>query len=121
MVSRHRTHPASLAVAFGALVLVVAASTACRREVAALAQAGGEKQVATRSVAVPVEGMICQICAGRVKSALKAVHGVADVEVNLETRNAVIQYEDGKVTPEQLAQAIRNLGYQTGAPTPASR
>jgi len=121
MFLRHRAHPGSLAVALGALVLIVAASTACRREVAAVGRAGGEKQVATRSVAVPVEGMICQICAGRVKSALKAVHGVADVEVSLEKRHAVIQYEDGRVTPDQLVRAIRDLGYRTGAPTSASR
>jgi len=121
MFLRHRAHPGSLAVALGALVLIVAASTACRREVAALAQADGERQVATRSVAVPVEGMICQICAGRVKSVLKAVDGVSDVEVSLEKRKAVIQFQDGKVTPDQLALAIRDLGYKTGTPIPASR
>jgi len=116
MLLRHR--PASLAVTLGASVLIVAASTACRREGAASAHAGGEKQVATRSVAVPVEGMICQICAGRVKSALKAVHGVSDVEVRLEKRNAVIQFEDGTVTPDQLMRAITELGYKAGRPAP---
>jgi copper chaperone CopZ len=98
--------------------LIVAASTGCRREVAAVGRGGGEKQAATRGVAVPVDGMICQICAGRVKSALKAVHGVSDVEVSLERRNAVIRYEEAKLSPEQLTRTISELGYKVGVPTP---
>ncbi|MBI3491755.1 MAG: heavy-metal-associated domain-containing protein [Acidobacteria bacterium] len=69
-----------------------------------------------RTVTVPVNGMICVVCAGRVKNALKAVHGVQDAEVNLEKRNATVQYENGKLNLDQLTRAINELGYKAGVP-----
>ena len=109
-------------VAFGlaVLVLVIASSAACQRDATASVQTGGEKRVVVRTVAVPVDGMICVVCAGRVKTALKAVHGVQDAEVNLEKHNAVIQYEDGKVSLDQLTRAINKLGYKAGVPAPTA-
>lgn len=122
MIRLNRMRVVSLSIALTALVLAVSASTGCRRDIAPSAQAGGETQIAGRAVAVPVDGMICQICAGRVKSALKAVHGVQDAEINLERRNAVIQYDDRIVSVDELTRTIADLGYKTGTPAPiASR
>lgn len=110
--------PLFLLLGITAVVVAFAASSACRREPAAAAQSVSQKRVATRTVAMPVDGMICQVCAGGAKLALKAVHGVQDVEVSLEKRNAVIRYEEGKVSPDQLARAITDLGLKPGVPTP---
>ncbi|ODS53758.1 MAG: hypothetical protein ABS36_12555 [Acidobacteria bacterium SCN 69-37] len=71
-----------------------------------------------RAVAVPVDGMICQVCAGNVKSALRRIQGVAHAEVSLEQRKVVIHYQDGKVSADQLTRAITELGYKAGVPTP---
>ena len=71
-----------------------------------------------RTVTVPVDGMICMVCAGRVKNALKAVHGVQNAEVNLAKRDATVQYENGKVSVEELTRTITQLGYKAGVPTP---
>jgi copper ion binding protein len=68
--------------------------------------------VAARTVTVPVEGMICQICAGRVKSTLKDIRGVDEVDVSLEKRHAVVRYDAETVTPDELARAIKKLGYK---------
>ncbi len=100
-----------------ALVLTVAvSSTACQRDTTASAQAAQAKRPEMRTVTVPVDGMICVVCAGRVKTALKAVHGVQDAEVNLEKRNATVQYENGKLNLDQLTRAINELGYKAGVP-----
>lgn len=114
-------HKSTRCVSFGlaALVLVIASSAACKRNTTASAQTASEKRVAVRTVAVPVDGMICVVCAGRVKTALKAVYGVQEAEVNLEKHNATIRYENGTVSLDQLTRAINELGYKAGVPAPA--
>jgi copper chaperone CopZ len=71
-----------------------------------------------RTVTVPVDGMICVVCAGLVKTALKAVQGVQDAEVSLEKRNVRVRYENGTVNLDQLSRAINELGYKAGVPAP---
>lgn len=73
-------------------------------------------QPQTRMVTIPVEGMVCLACTARVKSALKAINGVAEVEVNLADRVARVEYVEGKVSAEQLVSAINRLGYRAGPP-----
>ena len=114
--------------AFGlaALVLTLAvSSTDCRRETTASPQseplaaaAALPKKADVRTVTVPVDGMICMVCAGSVKNALKAVHGVQNAEVNLEKHSATIQYEHGTVSVDELTRAINKLGYKAGVPAP---
>jgi copper chaperone CopZ len=67
-------------------------------------------------VTIPVEGMVCLACTARVKSTLKAINGVTEVEVNLAGRVARVEYLEGKVSPEQLVAAINRLGYRAGPP-----
>lgn len=110
-----------ISVAVITLAVIVTTATACRREPGASAQTVTEKTIATRAVAVPVDGMICQVCAGGVKSALEDIPGVRDVEVSLEKRNAVVHFEEGKVHVDQLTRAITNLGLKAGAPTSVQR
>ncbi len=72
----------------------------------------------TKTVRIPIQGMVCTVCAGKVKRALRALDGVQEVEVSLERREARVRYGEGKVSPEQLVAAISELGYKTGAPVP---
>ena len=74
--------------------------------------------VPTKAVRIPIEGMICTVCAGNVKKTLKSVAGVQEAEISLEKREAVVHYADGKVSPEQLVAAINQLGYKAGKPVP---
>lgn len=73
-------------------------------------------QLDTRVVTIPVEGMVCLACTARVKSTLKAINGVAEVEVNLAGRVVRVEYVEGKVSPQQLVSAINRLGYRAGTP-----
>lgn len=52
----------------------------------------------TKKATIRVEGMKCANCSSSVKKALKATAGVETVEVNHQTQEAVIEYDDAKVT-----------------------
>ena len=72
-----------------------------------------------KTVTIPIEGMSCSACAARVKRTLKAMDGVAEVEISLEHRNARVRYVEGKVSPERLVAVINQLGYKAGTPRAA--
>lgn len=68
----------------------------------------------TRTVHFSVEGMSCASCAARVTRTVKALDGVTAVHVGLAERQARVQYLDGKISPESIAAAVRELGCKTG-------
>lgn len=100
------------------LVFGLSAAPACRRAPQDSTQAAAGQAVAMRTVTVPVNGMVCQVCAGTVKRALKNVEGVQDAEISLEKRSAVIHYDERRIRVEQLTRAIADAGYKPLAPTP---
>lgn len=57
-------------------------------------------------------------CVSKTKQSLRAVPGVAEVEVKLSPGSATVKYDASKVTPEKLARVINDLGYQAGALAP---
>ncbi|WP_309667309.1 heavy metal translocating P-type ATPase [Tabrizicola sp.] len=59
---------------------------------------------------LPVEGMTCASCVGRVERALKAVPGVSGASVNLATERAEVE-ADPTVDRAQLVAAIAASGY----------
>jgi copper ion binding protein len=58
---------------------------------------------------LPVEGMSCAACSGRVERALRAVPGVTGAAVNLATGRAEVT---GTAAPAAVIGAIRQAGYQ---------
>jgi copper chaperone len=61
---------------------------------------------------IKVEGMSCMHCQLRVKKAVEAVEGVQRVDVNLQTKQVTVDYEEGKVNLEKVKAAIRETGYE---------
>jgi Cu+-exporting ATPase len=59
---------------------------------------------------LPVTGMTCASCVGRVERSLKKVPGVTDVSVNLATEEAYVQ-ASGAAGAAVLADAVRKAGY----------
>ncbi len=57
-----------------------------------------------------VQGMTCQHCVRAVERALRGVHGVEDVTVDLEQARAVVRASD-EVTTDELSQAVAEAGY----------
>lgn len=70
----------------------------------------------TIGISLPVEGMTCASCVGRVEAALRKVEGVQDVAVNLATERADLHADPG-VDRLALVQAIEKAGYDVPAGT----
>ena len=69
---------------------------------------------ATAEFRLPVEGMSCASCAGRVERALKQLPGVEDASVNLATEIAEVRGTALPATAD-IARAIEDAGYSVGA------
>ena len=61
-------------------------------------------------LSLPVEGMTCASCVGRVERALNAVPGVHRAAVNLATERADITFT-GAADPQAVVRAIQSVGY----------
>ena len=65
---------------------------------------------------IPVGGMTCVTCEIAVRNALKKVNGVASAHVSVATKNATIDYDPVKTSPDQLVTAINSTGYRASLP-----
>lgn len=61
---------------------------------------------------IKVEGMSCMHCQMRVKKTVEAVEGVQRVDVNLQTKQVTVDYEEGKANIEKVKDAVREAGYE---------
>lgn len=70
-----------------------------------------------RTTTLQIEGMTCGACATSVKIVLGKLDGVSDAKVSFREKRAVVTYDPGKVTPEQMVEAIHaKLPYKATAP-----
>ncbi len=69
---------------------------------------------AAKTITLPVEGMTCASCVGRVEKALKAVPGVAAANVNLAAERAEVELA-GPVDRAALVAAVEGAGYDVPA------
>ena len=65
----------------------------------------------TREWSIPVEGMTCASCVGRVEKALVKLPGVSQATVNLATERASVT-ADLSVTTQTLVDAVKRVGYE---------
>jgi Cu+-exporting ATPase len=69
-------------------------------------------------LALPLEGMTCASCANRIERRLNRMDGV-HATVNYATEQASVDYDPQHVTPEQLVDEVRRIGYDATLPGPA--
>lgn len=67
----------------------------------------------TKKSTIRVDGMKCAKCSGSVEKALKATQGVEKVEVSLERKEVVVEYNDEQVTEAKLREVINATGFKT--------
>lgn len=72
----------------------------------------------SESCTIPVTGMTCAACSGRVQRTLEKTPGVATANVNLMTGAATVAYDPTIVSPERLVNTIRSTGYGADLPVP---
>jgi len=64
---------------------------------------------------MPIEGMTCSSCAGRVEKSLNRLDGV-EASVNFATERASVSFDPDRVAPEQLVGAVAEVGYSASLP-----
>ena len=67
---------------------------------------------------LPVEGMTCSSCAGRVEKSLNQLEGV-EATVNFATERASVSFDPDRVAPEELVEAVEGVGYSASLPARA--
>ena len=68
-----------------------------------------------KTASFKVNGMHCQGCGDKIKSALAKTDGVHKVDVKSADRRVVVDYDAKKLSPEKIAKIISELGYPANA------
>jgi copper chaperone len=63
-----------------------------------------------------IQGMTCGGCVKSVTNALQRETGVEKVEVMLEQGKATIDYDPAQTSPQQLAEAVGDIGFEASIP-----
>jgi Cu+-exporting ATPase len=69
------------------------------------------KSAQTKELIIPIVGMHCANCANTVGRSLKRMPGVDEASVSYASERAVITYDPKRVTPEQMIEMIKSIGY----------
>ncbi len=72
----------------------------------------GTAAAAIRKSTIRIDGMHCKNCSGSVAKVLKATAGVINVDVSHERKEAVVEYDDEKVTEAKLREVINATGFK---------
>jgi len=70
----------------------------------------------TKTVTIKVDGMKCAKCSASVSKALKATEGVEEAQVSSEKGEAVIKYDDQKLSEAKLREVINSTGFKAAEP-----
>ena len=68
--------------------------------------------VATASVELPIEGIVCASCVQKIEKALLALRGVVRASVNLATGRAGVEYLPSEVSLREIRRVIESTGYK---------
>lgn len=66
----------------------------------------------TESLTLQIGGMSCTGCSSAVEKAVARLEGVEAVHVNLPAEKAFVEYDPNRTTPDYIAQAITDAGYE---------
>lgn len=71
---------------------------------------------ASEKIVIPVSGMTCAACQGRVQRTLGKTPGVLEANVNLMTNSATVAFDPRQIDPATLVTRIRETGYGADLP-----
>ncbi len=77
----------------------------------------GQAGAVQERLELPIEGMTCASCAGRVEKSLNRLAGV-EATVNFATERASVEFDPAQAEPEQLVGAVESVGYAAALPAP---
>lgn len=58
-----------------------------------------------------VTGMTCSACSARVEKTVSVINGVKSVSVNLLTNRMKVEYDDKKISADDIIKAVEDVGY----------
>jgi len=64
-----------------------------------------------QTVSMSIEKMTCALCPITVRKAMQRVDGVEEVEVDFDSKKAVVTFDDKKTTADAVAKASTDAGY----------
>ena len=64
-----------------------------------------------RKTSIGITGMSCATCANTIEKRLSGTEGVCGINVNLALEKASVEYDDDKITENDINKEIENLGY----------
>lgn len=62
-------------------------------------------------IQLSIEGMHCAACSARIEKMVSALDGVSSMAVNLSGGSAFVVYQQGRISPREIRDAIQNLGF----------
>ena len=68
-------------------------------------------QAETNTVTLSVDNMTCATCPLVVRAALYDLEGVEKVDISMADKQAVVTFDDQKLTVDQLTDATTNAGF----------
>jgi copper chaperone CopZ len=118
---RHaRLTPALLAVATAAVVgfggLNAATALGLGSKAREVSQASSGSYGELEQVVLPVEGMTCVTCEWGIEKALGKLEGVVEAKASSSEHKVLVRYETGRVSLEQMVEAIATTGYKASPP-----
>ncbi|MGD2165389.1 MAG: copper ion binding protein, partial [Anaerolineae bacterium] len=76
-----------------------------------------EVAVGKEKLSIPVRGMTCASCVAHVEKALRGVEGVGEVNVNLATEKASLDFKTDGLKAGDLVKAVQETGYEVPTET----
>ncbi|MEZ6116026.1 MAG: heavy metal translocating P-type ATPase [Pirellulaceae bacterium] len=65
----------------------------------------------TKTVELPITGMHCAGCAGKVEGALCGISGVTSAQVSFPNERAIVSFDPDQTRQQAFAEAVRSLGF----------
>lgn len=66
----------------------------------------------TKKIVFGIEGIHCGNCASNIEMALQYKEGVEKASVDDKSEKAMIEFDEKKVSEEELAKLIEDMGYK---------
>jgi copper chaperone len=64
-----------------------------------------------QTATIKIKGMTCMGCVNSIKTVLKNLPGIAQLEVTLDPAQAVVQFDPASTNPDQFKAAIIDAGF----------
>lgn len=92
------------------LVAISMIAVSCGESVQSTAVEKSVDVAANSEVDLKIEGMMCEVnCAGKIKEEVKSMPGVADCEIDFESKTAHVKFDNQSTSKEDITAAIEKV------------